>query len=205
MEADSTKEKILKVAARHFAEYGYEGARMDRIAEEAQVNKASIYYNIGKKGALYGMVLNDSFERGFGAFYDKLESDMPAEKKLAGYVNHIARSLLQNPIIPKIMMREQINQGRNLPESFANKIVKMLDGLTGILEQGEKEGVFDTVDTLTIHFMILGTMLFQITSSPIRLKKKAFENRYKPAPEILPQSMVDQITKCIIRAVKKEK
>jgi AcrR family transcriptional regulator len=39
------------VAARHFADYGYEGARMDKIAKEAQVNKASIYYNIGKKDA----------------------------------------------------------------------------------------------------------------------------------------------------------
>ncbi len=201
----STKEKIFSVAAHHFADFGFEGARMDQIAKEANVNKASIYYNIGNKEALYAMVLNNSFEQGFGAFHDVIDSKAPVEKKLQGYIRHIANVLEKNPVFPKIMMREQLSQGRHLPESFAGNLVQLLDGLTSILAQGKKEGAFCAVDTVTIHFMIMGTMLFQMTSSPIRKKKKAFSNKYQPEPGILPPSVIDQITDCILRAVKKEK
>jgi len=199
------KDKILTVAANHFADFGFEGARMDKIAKEACVNKASIYYNIGNKEALYAMVLNKVFEKGFGTFNNVIESNLPAKKKLADYIKYIAKALEQNPIIPKMMMREQLSQGRHMPEPFADNIVKMLDGLTAILKQGNQEGVFGAVDTLTIHFMIFGTMMFQMTSSPIRRKKKAFSNKYQPDPGILPQSVTDQITRYVLRAVKREK
>lgn len=201
----STKDKIFTVAANHFADFGFEGTRMDKIAKEACVNKASIYYNIGNKEALYAMVLNKSFEEGFGAFHGSIEPNLPAEKKLEAYIRHIAGVLEQNPVIPKIMMHEQLSKGRHLPESLAKKIVQMLDGLTAILNQGKKEGIFDAVDTITIHFMIFGTMLFQMTSSPIRMKKKAFSNKYQPDPGVLPQRVTDQIVQCVLRAVKKEK
>ncbi|MBT3175538.1 MAG: TetR/AcrR family transcriptional regulator [Desulfobacula sp.] len=201
----STKDKIFSVAARHFADFGFEGTRMDRIAKEACVNKASIYYNIGNKEVLYAMVLNQSFKEGFGAFHEVIGTTLPAEKKLEAYIRHIAIVLEQNPVIPKILMREQLSQGRHLPDSFAKNIVQMLDGLTGILNQGNREGVFYVVDTVTIHFMILGTMLFQMTSSPIRRKKKAFLNKYQPEPGRLPPSVIDQICRYILRAVKKEK
>lgn len=202
----TTTEKILAVAGKHFADFGYEGARMDKIAKEAGVNKASIYYNIGNKEALYAMILNKAFEQGFGSFHDVMESGLPAPKKLEAYVRHIASALENNPIIPKIMMREQLSQGKNMPESFTRYIVKMLDGLTGILNQGHEEGVFELIDdTVTVHFMILGTFLFQMTSSPIRRKKKAFPDKYQPGQGALPQSVTDHVTQYILRAVKKEK
>ncbi len=200
----STREKIMAVAARHFSDLGFEGARMDQIALDANVNKASIYYNIGNKDKLYTKVLNDAFGEGLGALQDVLESDLSAEQKLDQYVRHLANKLVTNPILPKIVMREQISQGKHLPESFADKIVKMLDGLSLILNQGVKEGSFHRVDTVSIHFMIFGTMLFQITSQPIRKGKKAFLNKYQPEPDILPASIINHISEYIVRAVKKK-
>ncbi len=200
----NTKDRIFAVAANHFADFGFQGTRMDRIAKEAGVNKASIYYNIGNKKKLYAMVLNRTFEEGFGDFHGFIETNMLAEKKLETYIRHLASALEQNPVIPKIMMHEQVSKGRHLPESLAKKIVQMLDGLTAILNQGKKQGIFSEVDTVTIHFMIFGTMVFQMTSSPIRMKKKAFLDKYQPDPGVLPQVVIEQIVQCILRAVKKE-
>jgi len=199
-----TKEKIMIVAARHFSDLGFEGARMDQIALEAKVNKASIYYNIGNKDTLYTMVLNNAFGEGLSTLENILESDFTGEKKLDLYVRHLAEKLVTNPILPKIIMREQISQGRHLPESFADKIVRMLDGLSKILKQGVEEKDFYSVDTVSIHFMIFGALLFQITSLPIRKEKKAFSNKYQPESEMLPLSIVNNISEYIIRAVKKE-
>ncbi len=200
----STKEKIMTVAARHFSDFGFEGARMDQIALDANVNKASIYYNIGNKDKLYTMVLNDAFGEGLSALQGILVSDFSAEKKLDQYVRYLAKKLVTNPILPKIAMREQISQGKHMPESFADKIVKMLDGLGKILNQGIVEGHFHKVDTVSIHFMIFGAMLFQITSQPIRKEKKAFSNNYHPESDVLPASAINNISEYIVRAVKKK-
>jgi len=40
----STKQKILSIALKEFAAYGFGGARVERIARQAGVNKAMIFY-----------------------------------------------------------------------------------------------------------------------------------------------------------------
>ncbi len=72
---DSTRKKILVTAADIFASYGIEGARMDQIAKQADVNKATIYYNIGNKQALYEEVLNETFTTGFHNFIKTIEHE----------------------------------------------------------------------------------------------------------------------------------
>jgi len=44
-----TREKILKVATKLFARKGFDGARVDEIAQKAGVNKALIYYYFKSK------------------------------------------------------------------------------------------------------------------------------------------------------------
>jgi len=199
----TTREKILEAAADTFADLGFEGARMEGIARLAGVNKASIYYNIGNKETLYDIVLNQMYEVGFSNLHKKLTSKRTSEGKLAAYVTHLAAAIRQNPRIPRIMMREQVSQGKHMPDSFARNIVIMLEVLGSILESGAKEGKFEKVDTLCIHFMILGMLMFEVTSAPIRRNKSAFLPKFRNRSELLSQPVVDQIIYYIVKAVKK--
>src|SRR5437667_10527812 len=56
-------EQILHAAARDFAERGYAGARVDRIARRAAVNKAMLYYHFRSKQQLYRTLLRRMFGR----------------------------------------------------------------------------------------------------------------------------------------------
>lgn len=60
------KENILNAAEKEFSAKGFDGARVDRIAEVAGVNKALIYYYFkGKKEllkALYERLVKDGFQ-----------------------------------------------------------------------------------------------------------------------------------------------
>ena len=53
-----TKSKILSAAEAEFARLGFEGARVDSIANEAGVNKQMIYSHFGSKEALYSTILS---------------------------------------------------------------------------------------------------------------------------------------------------
>ena len=59
----TTQEKILRIARLEFANNGLEGARVDRIAENAGVNKAMIYYHFRSKDDLYQAVINEHMEQ----------------------------------------------------------------------------------------------------------------------------------------------
>ena len=54
-------DRIRAAAALEFAERGYAGARVDRIARRARVNKAMLYYHFASKQALYRDLLRSTF------------------------------------------------------------------------------------------------------------------------------------------------
>ena len=62
-EALETRENILEVATREFADKGLAGARIDEIAEKTNSSKRMIYYYFGGKDELYRAVLERAYDR----------------------------------------------------------------------------------------------------------------------------------------------
>src|SRR5215210_4252022 len=60
-DADRSQSTILAAARDEFAEYGLGGARMDRIAERAGLNKRLIYYYFEDKEKLFQAVLEQAY------------------------------------------------------------------------------------------------------------------------------------------------
>lgn len=48
-----TKERIFQVALKTFSKYGYDGTRMEKIASEVGINKASLYFHFKSKEVLF--------------------------------------------------------------------------------------------------------------------------------------------------------
>ena len=52
-----TRERILAAALRAFSDKGFAGARVDRIARRARVNKRMLYHYFGNKASLFSEIL----------------------------------------------------------------------------------------------------------------------------------------------------
>lgn len=61
--ANQSRQDILESAEREFAEKGYYGARVQAIADRAQINKRMIYEYYSSKDQLYQAVLSDFYRR----------------------------------------------------------------------------------------------------------------------------------------------
>lgn len=104
------KEKILESSLEEFAEKGYDGARIDRIANIAGVNKALIYYYFKNKDELYNASINYLFQK-----------SMPHVELPKGTVQQRTLYMLEqfiiflhyNPIYIKIM-DHAVSSGRNI-------------------------------------------------------------------------------------------
>jgi AcrR family transcriptional regulator len=58
-----TRDRVIVAATQEFSEYGFAGARVDRIATTARASKERIYAWFGDKAALYETVVTLDFER----------------------------------------------------------------------------------------------------------------------------------------------
>src|SRR3954463_4636491 len=59
----ATRDRIVEVATKEFAEHGIAGARIERIVAAARTNKAQLYGYFGSKEGLFDAFFVDSLER----------------------------------------------------------------------------------------------------------------------------------------------
>gem|GEM_PF-103440 len=72
----NSKERIIDTAARLFSEKGFDGARVNDIAREAEVNKALIYYYFPSKQAILTHIIDSFFQDMLGLGMDFIRDAM---------------------------------------------------------------------------------------------------------------------------------
>jgi AcrR family transcriptional regulator len=201
---DKTIRHILNAASKTFSKVGFEGARMDEIARHAGVNKATIYYHIGDKKALYAEVLHNIIDDALKRALRYLQDTQSPEEKLRHYIRSVTQNMDQNPYLAPIMMREQISGGQHLPEATAQAFSNIIGALTDILKEGAAQGVFIETIPFIVHSMIIGGVMFYKASGPIRSKhSNFFPETMKNLDKKLSGNVSEEIEKLILRAVRK--
>ena len=197
--------RILDAATEIFAEVGFAGARVDEIAKRAGVNKATIYYRIGDKEALYARVLHDVFADTTNRIARNIKESQSPEEKLAMYIRNIALTLDQHPHIPPIMMREFALGGRNFPEVVTHDFARIFGLLMEILDDGKKKGVFMDVNPFILHPMVIGPVIFFKSIASIRPKLGNAPELFRKFEDGVSEGVAEQIVKILLRAVKQQK
>jgi TetR/AcrR family transcriptional regulator len=159
---------ILAAAALEFAARGFAGARVDRIARRAKVNKAMIYYHFKSKERLYRTLLRGMFTRaaerlqaiaaGPGAPADKVDL------AIAG----MAAFIEEHRFFPAIMLREVAEGGAHLDRETLKALAALPRTVAGIVEEGVATGHFRQVDPVFAYFSMLAPIVFYLAGTPIR-------------------------------------
>src|SRR3954462_2406749 len=83
-------DRILAAAAVEFAARGFGGARVDRIARRARINKAMLYYHFRSKQAIYDALLRRIFSDAADRVRTIAASDLPPAAKIDQVIAGIA-------------------------------------------------------------------------------------------------------------------
>jgi AcrR family transcriptional regulator len=195
--------RILEAAANVFSEAGFAGARMDKIADRAGVNKAMIYYHIGDKETLYAEVISNVIGNTAETIACKIQGVQEPEEKLRIYIRTLARNIDVNPQVAPIMMREVASGGKHLPEVVARDIFRIVGLLRGILQEGIEKGLFHATIPFLIHIMVIGAIITYKTSAPIRARYDWLPPAIRNLDDKISGNIVREIEKLILKAVKK--
>ncbi len=94
----TSRERILKVAERLFAEQGFDRARVEAIAELAGVNKALIYYYFKSKEEMLDRIVEQIIDEGWAlqeAVLREVGGSVPAEPLPEGVFKQALARLLE--------------------------------------------------------------------------------------------------------------
>lgn len=155
-----TVKRILKAATVSFAGKGFEGARMDEIADSARVNKATIYYHIGDKKALYAAVLHEVLDQQVENITRRLATADTPERKLRIFIRTVSHLIDERPHIPAIIMREIASGGKHFPDVLIHDFERIIDLLSEVLDHGRQAGAFSTANALVVHLMAMAPMAY---------------------------------------------
>ena len=93
----STRDRLLTVAAGLFAERGYAGASMTRIAKRVGVRKPSLYNYYPSKEELFLELLENSLEAWTAASSPALEEDGTCRQRLRAHLERTVEFAVHNP------------------------------------------------------------------------------------------------------------
>jgi len=158
----ATEEKILKSALAEFGEYGFSGARVDRIAERAEINKAMIYYYFKNKEVLYERILRNTTTMIFNRLKDASSgSDDPVEivKSLLTNYMSIIDTIDRNVI--KTLLRELASGGEFFRKiAMPNLIFPMISIVESVFNEGVKRKRFKPLNPYYSFLQMVGGILF---------------------------------------------
>lgn len=167
--AERTRIAALRAAVEEFAERGLAGARVDKIARRAGVNKQALYYHYGSKEALFQAAL----ESGYAQFQPQLRewiardvSPVAAMRNLVGLIFDHVHAQRKHSIL---ISDENRYRGKHLTREFRervrNAVAPMLGAIGAALARGQRDGMFSrAVSPTQLHLTIIGMSMFYFTN-----------------------------------------
>jgi AcrR family transcriptional regulator len=169
MDEQTSKGRILDAAVKEFAAHGLEGARVDRIAATAGVNKAMLYYHFSSKDNLYRQVLEEKLgelAKRVDLIVDKADS---LENVLESLSQLYASMFRDNPEIRSLALRELASGGDRLRDTFAQVLhpIDLPRRLKRLLDAGKREGKYRELDGRQALISFIGMNLFYPMMAPL--------------------------------------
>jgi TetR/AcrR family transcriptional regulator len=169
--ATETRTRILDAALSEFAAHGLAGARTDRIAQAAGVNKALLYYYFDSKENLYlaalEMISAKIRDRTMAVF---LRESSPGERVLRSALEHFDRIITQNEfqrLLQQEMMRLHKGETGALPVLAKRVFAPLMAMYQSMVREGIESGELIQADWMQIHLASLGANVFYFLSAPM--------------------------------------
>lgn len=167
-DADRSQQAILDAATAEFAEFGLGGARVDRIAERADVNKRLIYYYFNNKDDLFLAVLEATYARIREAEQQLHLSDLPPADAVRRLTEFTWNYYLEHPEFLTLLNSENLHRAAHLERSERVREMNspLIRTLGEVLERGRLDGSFrGGVDAVQLYISIAALAYFYLSNN----------------------------------------
>lgn len=169
--ADQTRKRILEAAIEVFSEEGLAGARTEKIAAAARVNKALIYYYFHSKDELYNQALDAVAQQVVASSMATMNTGATAGERLVQYVlSHFDRIHSQQNF-QGLMQQEMVRVHRGEKNALGSIVEKVfrptMQRFWELIDEGQTAGELIQVDRWQLMNAALGANTFYFLSLPV--------------------------------------
>ncbi|MFV9511759.1 TetR/AcrR family transcriptional regulator [Tepidibacillus sp. LV47] len=165
--------RIFEAAIDVFSEYGFEKAKMDEIAERANVAKGTIYYHFISKEEIFLSLIEEEIKNLLQRLNEGTQSLKTGKEKLEKAIAILVDYIFEYEQFMKILLSE-VWGSEERQIRFRERLQKILKLLQNYIEQGIQEGDYRTRNLELTASSIFGiisvtclhTLLGQLNYSP---------------------------------------
>lgn len=195
----TTEEQILEAAKKVFVEKGFDGARMQQIADEAVMNKALLHYYYRSKDKLFEAVLKQTIS----GFIPKVGLILISEKslfeKIEYFVDVYIDMLVKNPHFPLFIIHE-LSRNPDIIALFIKEQGLHPELLIKQIEKEIKAGKIRRIKPEHLIINMISLCIFPIAAKPI-IKMMIFNNNESIFKQFINERK-KEITEFIINSIK---
>ncbi|SDI26051.1 TetR/AcrR family transcriptional regulator [Propionivibrio dicarboxylicus] len=165
---ERTQSLILAAATEEFAEKGFAGARIEKIAERSGSNKRMLYYYYQNKEDLFLAVMESAYKTIRDAESELHLLDLQPVEAIRRLITFTWDYYLQHPEFLRLLNTENLYHAEHIRRSknigFYNS--KLIDTLNEILIRGQSEKLFrGGVDPLQLYISIAALSYFYLSNN----------------------------------------
>ena len=167
-DAERSQGQLLDAALAEFAEFGLAGARIDRIAQRAQLNKRLIYYYFEDKERLFQAVLERAYSHIRAEESRQAFQDLPPADAIRRMVEFTWRYYIEHPEFLTLLNSANLHRARHMKSADSVLAVNspLVPMIADILVRGQKNGEFrGGVDAMQLYISIASLSYFYLSNS----------------------------------------
>ncbi len=208
----NTEQQIKEAARRIFHREGLEGARMQAIADEANINKAMLHYYYRSKDKLFTEVFEEDYlEHLAPVMMITRDPSLDLEEMIEKFVYTYFEVMMKNPRLPLFVMYEVSKNPDRLidiarkyapvspDDDRSHKDMKAFTILEKI-EEGQQAGYYNPVDPKHFSVSLIGMCAYSVIAKPTL--KQAFgmnDEQYFQFMEERKQQVVDHAFRILMK------
>lgn len=162
----STEDKILEAAKTVFHRKGFDGTRMQEIADEAGINKALLHYYYRSKENLFDSVFKDAFNELFKKIFTIVGSDIAFEEKIRYLFSDYIGFMQKNPYIPSFILNEIHHNPARITDLLKDLPTPPSEILSKVKKSLEEQGL-KGMDHRQFIINIVSLSIFPIIAKPL--------------------------------------
>jgi AcrR family transcriptional regulator len=179
-------EEILEIAAEVFFARGFDGAKLDHIAEAAGIVKGSLYHYFESKEEIYARLIQRIVE--LVPAEEVISGEEPADERLVRLIRPQIELVARNPVEVGILMRQLLHLEGEVGAWARDYRRRYVNALRQVIAQGQRSRVFRPGDPDALAAFIHGSIT-------------VLSEWYRPGGRLDTETIVEELSAFILTGV----